>query len=103
MQNLFGLYGYWLVGAIVGIERIGIPVPGETALILAGAFARTTRMSIHMIVLVASLAVFVGNIAGYWFGKKFGYWLLRRYGPRIGLTVPRIKLGQYLFLKHGTK
>ena len=102
--HMLSVYGCWLVAAIVGIERIGIPVPGETALVLAGALAATTQaLNIHSVVVAACVAVFVGNIAGYWFGKHFGYRLLCRYGGRVGITPPRIKLGQYLFLQHGSK
>jgi membrane protein DedA with SNARE-associated domain len=40
---------------------------------------------------------------GFWLGREFGYRFLRRYGGYVGLSDTRIKLGQYLFLRHGTK
>ena len=40
---------------------------------------------------------------GYLIGRDFGYWLLLRYGGYVGITEARIKLGQYLFLRHGGK
>ena len=40
---------------------------------------------------------------GYVIGRKFGYWLLLRYGKYVRMTESRIKLGQYLFLRHGGK
>ncbi len=43
----------------------------------------------------------VGDNIGYALGRGFGYPLLLRFGPYIGLNDGRIKLGQYLFLKHG--
>ena len=45
----------------------------------------------------------VGDNAGYWLGLRYGYALLLRYGERIGMFEARIKLGQYLYLKHGAK
>jgi membrane protein DedA with SNARE-associated domain len=39
----------------------------------------------------------------YWLGLRYGYALLLRQGERIGVFEARIKLGQYLFLKHGAK
>jgi membrane protein DedA with SNARE-associated domain len=36
-------------------------------------------------------------------GLRYGYALLLRYGERIGMFEARIKLGQYLYLKHGAK
>jgi membrane protein DedA with SNARE-associated domain len=40
---------------------------------------------------------------GYVIGREFGYWLLLRYGGYLWITESRIKLGQYLFLRHGGK
>jgi hypothetical protein len=40
---------------------------------------------------------------GYVIGREFGYWLLLRYGEYLWITESRIKLGQYLFLRHGGK
>jgi membrane protein DedA with SNARE-associated domain len=102
-SHLFSVYSYWFVAAAVGIERIGIPLPGETALILASVYAAAThQLSAHLIVLVSFVAVFLGNIASYWFGREFGYRLLRRYGAHVGITEARMKVGQYLFLRQGT-
>jgi membrane protein DedA with SNARE-associated domain len=43
----------------------------------------------------------MGDNLGYWIGKHYAYALLLRYGRHIGMSVPRIKLGQYLFREHG--
>jgi membrane protein DedA with SNARE-associated domain len=51
----------------------------------------------------AALGAIVGDNVGYWIGREFGYPLLVRFGPYVGLTEARIKLGQYLFLRHGAK
>jgi membrane protein DedA with SNARE-associated domain len=52
---------------------------------------------------VAAFGAIVGDNAGYWLGLRYGYALLLRYGERIGMFEARIKLGQYLYLKHGAK
>jgi membrane protein DedA with SNARE-associated domain len=103
-SHLFAAYGYWFVAGIAAIERLGVPVPGETALIFAGAFGATShRMSIGLIVAAACAGTIIGNLAGYCLGHRLGYWLLYRHGHLVGLTEGRIKIGQYLFLRHGTK
>ena len=43
MSHLIASYGYWAVFALVGLESLGIPLPGETALIIAGAYAGSTH------------------------------------------------------------
>src|SRR5215207_4350094 len=43
----------------------------------------------------------IGDNIGFWIGETVGSRLLVRFGPRPGLTPGRIKLGQYLFMRHG--
>jgi len=45
----------------------------------------------------------LGDNLGFWVGREGGYRLLRRYGRYIHVEERRLKLGQYLFLKHGGK
>jgi membrane protein DedA with SNARE-associated domain len=42
-------------------------------------------------------------VIGFIIGREFGYRLLLRYGPYVRITESRIKLGEYLFLRHGSK
>ena len=44
-----------------------------------------------------------GDNAGFWVGRHYGYGLLVRHGERVGLTARRIKLGQFVFNRHGGK
>jgi len=102
--HLIATYGYWIVGAIVALESMGIPMPGETILIAAALYAGTThQLDIGLVIVSAAAGAVVGDNIGYWVGREGGYRLLRRYGARIGITERRIKLGQYLFLRHGGK
>lgn len=97
-------YGLVVVAVVLLVENFGVPVPGETALILAGIIAGTTHeLSIVAVVLTAAGASIIGQMIGYVIGREFGYWLLLRYGGYVGITEGRIKLGEYLFLRHGTK
>ncbi len=102
LTHIVATYGVWLVAAFVALESIGAPLPAEAALIAAGIFAATTRqLDVGWLVAAAIPAAIVGNIAGYWIGRKFGYSLMRRYGRRIGLDGNRIKVGQWLFFRYG--
>jgi membrane protein DedA with SNARE-associated domain len=95
-------YGYWAVAIVVGLESMGIPCPGETVLVAAATYAGATgNLDIATVILAAAAAAIVGDSAGYFIGRKIGLPLLQRHGPRIHLTEPRLKVGQYLFLKHG--
>src|SRR5258707_8034436 len=97
-------YGDFAVLLFVAIESIGIPFPGETMLLAAAIFAGTThRLSIPLVILAAESFAILGDNLGFWVGLEGGYRLLRRYGQYIRLEERRLKLGQYLFLKHGGK
>ena len=93
-----------MVAGVIGLESVGLPFPGETVLILAGIFAGTKHdLNIVSVVVTAAVAAIVGQMIGYVIGREFGYWLLLRYGPYMRITESRIKLGEYLFLRHGGK
>lgn len=97
-------YGYLAVFVMVGMESIGIPIPGETMLIVASLYAGSTHnLSIELIVLSAAAGAIVGDNIGYTVGRTGGWRLLRRYGHRVGIHERRLKLGRYLFLRHGGK
>jgi membrane protein DedA with SNARE-associated domain len=102
--HLVHAYGLVVVAAVIGLESLGFPFPGETALILAGIFAGTKHdLNIFAVVFTAAGAAIVGQMIGYIIGREYGYWLLLRYGPYLGITESRIKLGEYLFLRYGSK
>lgn len=104
LDSLLTAYGYLAVFVLVGTESIGIPLPGETMLVTAAIYAGTThRLSIVLIIVASASGAIIGDNIGYAIGRTGGYALLRRYGPYIRLEERRLKLGQYLFRRHGSK
>src|SRR5258707_14314697 len=86
------------------LETIGIPMPGETALVTAALYAGSThQIGIAPVVLVAATAAMIGDNIGYLIGRSIGVRLVVRYGRYVRLNEPRLKVGQYLFLRHGGK
>jgi membrane protein DedA with SNARE-associated domain len=95
-------YGYWAVFVIVMLESAGVPLPGETVLVAAALYAGATdELDIYAIILAAAAGAAIGDSMGYWIGRKFGFPILLRFGPYVGLDEPRLKLGQYLFQRFG--
>src|SRR5947207_6834523 len=104
LLHLLATYGYWAVFVFIAIESMGIPFPGETMLLVAAIFAGTThRLSILLVIVAAASGAILGDNLGFIIGRVGGYRLLRRYGHYIRLDERKLKLGQYLFMKHGGK
>jgi membrane protein DedA with SNARE-associated domain len=104
IQHLLHDYGLVTVAVIIGLECVGIPLPGETVLLGAAIYAGSGHdLSIVVVILTAAAAAIAGRMIGYVIGREYGYWLLLRYGNYVRMTQSRIKLGQYLFLRHGGK
>ena len=104
IHQLIATNGYWVLFLLVGAESLGVPLPGETALIIAGTFAGTTHhLNPWVIFGVAAAAAIIGDNIGYWVGDKGGYPLARRYGHRVRLDERKLKIARYLFDRHGAK
>src|SRR5665213_440775 len=104
MQDLIHTYGLWVLFSAVMLESMGIPMPGETAVVTAAIYAGSTQqISVTSVVLVAATAAIIGDNIGYLIGRSIGIRLLARYGKYVRLNEPRLKVGQYLFLEHGGK
>lgn len=104
ISNLIATYGYWAVFLLVGAESLGVPVPGETALVTAAIYAgHTHRLSPWIIFLVASAGAIVGDNIGFWIGDKGGYPLVRRYGDKVRFDERKLKIARYLFDTYGGK
>lgn len=102
IHQLVSSYGYAGVAFVIGLESMGVPLPGETALIFAAIYAGAThQLDIFGVMAAAVLGAVVGDNLGYLIGRRFGMPLLLRHGPRFGIDEPRIKLGRYLFAHYG--
>ena len=82
--NLTTQLGYPLLGVAVGVEALGIPVPGETAVIFAGLAANSHRLSIVLVIVVASAGAIIGDNIGFVIGRRGGRALLERFRADAG-------------------
>ncbi len=104
LSEFVAQYGYVAVFGLIFFQTIGIPLPGEAALIAAAIYAQHThRLDLTAIVLLSALATSLGGMVGYWIGRRGGYPMLMRHGHHVGLNAARMRLGEYLFRFHGGK
>lgn len=95
--------GYLALAGLVGAESIGIPVPGETALITAAILSHHGRFQIELVIPIAAAAAIVGDNIGYLIGRKGGRALLLRPGPLEERRRRFLERGEPFFERHGPK
>lgn len=96
-------HGYLAVGGLVLLEDFGIPVPGETVLIVAAVYAGAGQLNIVAVALLAFIAAVIGDNIGFAIGHFGGRPLALRLGRYVFLTPARLDKAQEFFIRHGGK
>lgn len=95
-------YGYWAVALALLAENAGLPVPGETTLLLASFLAYSEqRLHLGWIILVATCAATLGDNLGYAIGRHGGRPLLERYQHIFRIPRRTLLRGEKLFARYG--
>ena len=100
--SVSGGLGYALP-AIIGLESLGVPSPGETALILASVLASEGKLQIWLVIVIATASAIAGDNLGYLLGHKLGRRVLTAPGPMQARRTEVIDAGDRFFAKHGPK
>jgi membrane protein DedA with SNARE-associated domain len=96
-------FGYLAVAGLVLLEDFGVPVPGETVLILAAVYAGTGRLNIVLVALLGFCGAVLGDNVGFALGHFGGRRLALRYGRYVFLTPERLDRATEFFDRHGGK
>jgi len=103
IQHLLETYGYVAVLVLVGLESLGVPLPGETALLTASAYAAAGHLSIAGVIAAAAVGAVLGDAGAYWIGRTGGLALVRRYGRLLRVDDAKLERAQKFFQRHGGK
>jgi membrane protein DedA with SNARE-associated domain len=102
IEHLLHQYGCALVFAIVGLQALGAPLPGTTALIAASLYAATSHgLPIVGVIAAAAGGALVGTTAGFALGRWGGERLLMRIGWRLRQRPERVRRLRSEFAAHG--
>jgi membrane protein DedA with SNARE-associated domain len=105
LQTIPPLAVYLVVGAIIGIESLGIPLPGEIALVSAALLASRHTLDINPVAVgaAATIGAIIGDTIGYSIGRRFGMSLFERLGNRFPkhFGPGHVALAKYLFARWG--
>jgi membrane protein DedA with SNARE-associated domain len=102
LREFVATYGYWAVALVLLCENAGIPVPGETTLLLASFLAYSEhRLHLGWIIVIATCAATLGDNLGYAFGYYGGRPLLDRYQRFFRISPATLKRGEEMFARYG--
>lgn len=102
LRGFVAEYGYWAVALALLGENAGIPLPGESTLLLASFLAFSEhRLQFGWIIVVATCAATLGDNIGYILGHYGGRPLLDRYQSIFRISPATLKRGEDLFARYG--
>lgn len=98
-------YGYWAVFFGVMLENAGLPVPGETILLVGGYFSAShaDQFNLFRVMITAALGAVIGDNIGFAIGHHYGRGFLLRIGRFFFLTPKRFEHMENYFASHGNK
>jgi undecaprenyl-diphosphatase len=101
--SLIAQYGYLIVFFGVLLESCGVPLPGETILMAAGATAQQGHLDLGDALIFGILGAVVGDQIGYWVGREGGRPFVLRWGRYVLVTPERLARAERFFARHGGK
>jgi membrane protein DedA with SNARE-associated domain len=103
LESPLDQYGYLAIASFVLVEDFGVPVPGETILILGAVYAGAGRLNVFLVGLIGFIAAVIGDNIGFAIGHFGGRRLVERFGRYILLTPERLDKATAFFDRHGGK
>jgi membrane protein DedA with SNARE-associated domain len=104
LVDVAGDVGLPVLFLLIAIETMGVPRPGETALIAMGIVASDGHVSVEAVIAVAAVAAIVGDNTGYLIGRHYGRALLvSDRGPYPERRKQLVALAEPFFARHGPK
>jgi len=105
LESIPPLAVYLTVGVIIGVESLGIPLPGEIALVSAALLATQDNLDISLVWvgMAAITGAIIGDSIGYSIGRRYGMSLFERLGRRFPkhFGPGHVALAKQLFTRWG--
>lgn len=103
LQELARLYGYWAVFVGIAIENMGIPLPGETIVIVGGFLAGSGELNYWWVLGSAIAGAVLGDNFGYWVGRFGGWQLLVKIGRFFRLQEQQLEQAKDRYSKNAVQ
>jgi membrane protein DedA with SNARE-associated domain len=79
LPELLGHWGYVTIFVVVVLGNVGLPLPEETILALAGYLVWRGDLNLTLVLIVGVVSAVAGDNLGYWLGRRYGRAALTRY------------------------
>lgn len=93
--------GYPIVAACVLCAYFGIPIPTDAILLAAGSFSVDGTLNIFILIPIVAITAIIGDLFGYFLGKKFGYLVVNKFTKKLGLTQNKLNSVEGFLRKWG--
>ncbi len=106
LQMILEQGGYAVLSIITileGVPVIGSLVPGHTAVILSGFFAKLNILNINIVIPTVIISAMLGDYSGYLIGKKYGLDFLKRFGKFLFIKEEYINKAKDIINTHTGK
>jgi membrane protein DedA with SNARE-associated domain len=101
LGHLIEHWGYVAICVFVILGNLGLPVPEESILVLAGYLVWQGALRLPLVLLVGILSAIAGDNLGYWIGRRYGQGAVARYGRWAGLTPARLDATRRVVTRYG--
>ncbi|MGA7395831.1 MAG: bifunctional DedA family/phosphatase PAP2 family protein [Solirubrobacterales bacterium] len=104
--NFLGAWTYLVVAILSFLETgafVGLLVPGETALLVAGAVAGQGVINVYLLIAIAWVCAVLGDSVSFYLGHRLGREFIIKHGSRFAITPERYRQVEEYFAKHGGK
>jgi len=91
LSELINHWGYFAIVLVVILGNVGLPVPEESILALAGYLVWRGDLRLPVVLAVGTLSAAAGDNLGYWIGREFGRGVIERYGHWVLVTPERLE------------
>lgn len=102
LTQLIGHWGYLTIFVVIVLGNIGVPVPEEAIMVLAGLLIWEKKLWFPAVVIVGFFGAVVGDNLGYWAGRRYGRALIECYGQRLFITSERLDSMQRFVNRYGS-
>jgi membrane protein DedA with SNARE-associated domain len=101
LGHLIEHWGYLAIFVFVLLGNLGVPVPEESILVLAGYLVWQGDLRLPQVLLVGILSAIAGDNLGYWIGRRYGQEAIERYGRWVLLTPARLETARRFVTRYG--